>query len=163
MAQKNPRDISSINTVIIHCSASPNGRPNTAADIEAWHKERGEFFRSVKFIALHQPQFKHIAYHWVIELDGNLVPGRHWREIGAHAYGHNTNSIGVLMVGTDQFSMAQFLTLRALVKSAKYTFPINSIFGHRDVNPRKTCPGFDVSEWLANDMAVPFKHLLKPL
>lgn len=30
-----------IRLIIVHCSATPNGRPHNAADIDRWHKERG--------------------------------------------------------------------------------------------------------------------------
>jgi len=30
-----------INTIVIHCSATPNGRWTTAPDIDRWHDDRG--------------------------------------------------------------------------------------------------------------------------
>ena len=62
-----------INEIIIHCSATPEGRNVTTADIEAWHKQRG---------------FSEIGYHYVIYLDGSVHIGRNESKVGAHCLGH---------------------------------------------------------------------------
>ena len=36
--------IAKIKEVVIHCSATPNGRHHTAEDIHQWHKERDKPF-----------------------------------------------------------------------------------------------------------------------
>ena len=75
--------------VIIHCSATPNGRNDQAEDIHRWHKEKG---------------WDGIGYHYVITVDGKLQAGRPEYWTGSHAYGHNTGSIGVCMIGTDEYN-----------------------------------------------------------
>jgi N-acetyl-anhydromuramyl-L-alanine amidase AmpD len=166
-----------IDTIVIHCSATPNGRPNTAADINVWHKERG-FKRSSQYVRAFSPNLPNIGYHAVIERDGNIVYGRHLEEIGAHVVGHNAKSIGICMVGTDQYSSHQWDSLqKVIIKFASdiYGKPTDSIknalailkqigivlCGHRDLSPDKngngkvepfewlkTCPGFDVTTWV---------------
>ncbi|OZA06758.1 MAG: hypothetical protein B7X95_01395 [Methylophilaceae bacterium 17-44-8] len=166
-----------IETIVIHCSATPNGRPNTAADIDLWHKQRG-FKRSSQYVRNHQPQFKHLGYHVVIERDGNIVYGRHLEEQGAHVAGHNAKTLGVCLIGTDEYSSHQWDSLKkVIIKLASdiYGKPTDSIknalailkminirvCGHRDLSPDKDgdgqvekhewvkiCPGFSVYEWV---------------
>ena len=50
-----------INEIIIHCTATPEGRHVTVADIDSWHRARG---------------FASIGYHYVIYLDGSVHAGR---------------------------------------------------------------------------------------
>ena len=69
-----------INEIIIHCSATPEGRDYTVADIDRWHKARG---------------WRGIGYHYVIYRDGSVHAGRPVEQIGAHCTGHNANSIGI--------------------------------------------------------------------
>ena len=121
-----------INKIVIHCSVSPNGREDTAEDIHRWHKERG---------------WDGIGYHYVIERKGKLVNGRpeYWQ--GAHASGHNKNSLGVCLIGTDKFTIEQWSILENLVRKLLIKYPQSKIIGHNEVSD-KTCPGFDVQKWL---------------
>jgi hypothetical protein len=156
------RSEKSINTLVIHCSATPNGKAFTAKDIDGWHHERG-FRRQSGAIVNSQYPLGHIGYHYVILLDGTVQNGRPLDETGAHAQGHNTYSVGICMIGTDKFSLAQWEALDGLVHSLLAKLEIKRICGHRDLSPdkngdgkiqtnewTKTCPGFDVSEWWAN-------------
>jgi len=158
------QDTSRINMIVIHCSATPNGKIFTASDIDRWHKDR-KFIRSDQFIDADHP-LHHIGYHFVIRVDGIIENGRKIHEMGAHVKGHNGGSIGICMIGTDKFSEKQWSELADLVQALKRLYPsINSIVGHRDLSPdtngngvieptewTKTCPGFDVDSWLRNDM-----------
>ena len=73
-----------INEIIVHCSATPEGKDFHASDIDRWHKAQG---------------WKCIGYNYVIDLDGTVEPGRPLNEIGAHTVGHNSNSIGICYIG----------------------------------------------------------------
>ena len=121
-----------INKIVIHCSESPNGREDTAEDIHRWHKEKG---------------WDGIGYHYVIERKGKLVSGRpeYWQ--GAHASGHNKNSLGICLIGTDEFNVDQFSILDNLLRKLKIKYPGVKIIGHNEVSS-KTCPGFNVQWWL---------------
>ena len=121
-----------INKIVIHCSDSPNDREDTAEDIHRWHKERG---------------WDGIGYHHVIERKGKLVNGRpeYWQ--GAHASGHNKNSLGVCLIGTDKFTIEQWSILENLVRKLLIKYPQSKIIGHNEISD-KTCPGFDVQKWL---------------
>lgn len=150
-----------INLIVIHCSASPNGRWETTADIDAWHRERG-FARAHAFRERQNPGLTSIGYHFVIYTNGALATGRHLDEVGAHAYGYNQKSIGVCMVGTDQFTPAAWDMLQKNITSLSTMFPNAGIVGHRDLpSVRKTCPGFDVKTWLKGEMAPLAGHVLE--
>jgi N-acetylmuramoyl-L-alanine amidase len=127
------RDISKI---IIHCSATPNYKHIGVNDIDSWHKARG---------------WRGIGYHYVILTNGNGVRGRNKEEIGAHCKDNNADSIGICMIGTDQFSREQWFMLRGMVRQLEHEYPGCTIHGHREFNNKKTCPGFNVTEWLRGD------------
>jgi len=125
-----------INKIIIHCSATPEGREHTVADITAWHKQRG---------------FNTIGYHYVIYLDGSVHEGRPIEMIGAHTLGQNTNSIGICYIGgvdkdgkpKDTRTPAQKEALIELVAELKNQFPEATVHGHNEF-ANKACPSFNV-------------------
>ena len=132
-----------INLIIVHCSATPEGKDFTVDDITRWHKARG---------------FKTIGYHYVIYRDGTIHEGRPVSEIGAHCVGHNANSIGVCYIGglaadgktpKDTRTDAQKLSLRNLLSQLKKSYPGVAIRGHRDF-AAKACPSFDATKEYCN-------------
>lgn len=125
-----------INKLILHCSATPNGRITTVEDINRWHKARG---------------WREIGYHYVIYGDGVVHKGRETIHIGAHCKGQNTDSIGICMVGTDKFSKAQWTILRGITRQLEQEFKGCGVHGHREFNVKKLCPGFSVKDWLRRD------------
>jgi len=138
-----------INKIIIHCSASPNGRHTTVNDIDAWHRARG--FRRVN--PLINPELTSIGYHFVIYTDGRVHTGRDVEEVGAHAAGFNAHSIGICMIGTDTFTGVQWDSLKRLVSTLSDDYPDAEIIGHRDLpDVKKSCPGFDVKTWLLREL-----------
>lgn len=124
-----------INKIIIHCSATPEGRHTTVEEIKRWHIARG---------------FTNIGYHYVIYLDGTVHEGRPIEQAGAHTLGHNANSIGICYVGgvdkamkaKDTRTPAQKAALIKLVKELKLKYPKATIHGHREF-ANKACPSFD--------------------
>lgn len=165
----------SVNLIVIHCSATPNGKPFAVADIDRMHAERG-FKRDPQALAAsNSPDLHSVGYHYVIELDGAVRFGRGIDEIGAHAQGHNAHSIGICMIGTDKFMPAQWRSLRDLVDRLSNHLPCRpTVTGHRDLSPDKdgdgvvephewlkTCPGFSVRDWLDSNKAVPASHSIR--
>jgi N-acetylmuramoyl-L-alanine amidase len=135
-----------LDLIIIHCSATPNGRSTTVADIDSWHKQRG---------------FTGIGYHYVIYLDGSVHDGRPLDKMGAHAAGYNRGSIGICLIGTDEFTVKQWDALENLVTKLQEEYGITMVIGHRMLpKVNKTCPGFNVKEWM-QDGKVPLEdHIL---
>lgn len=103
-----------ISDIVIHCTATPNGKPLTLKDIDGMH-ERVGFRRTMTFREKFNYWVKHAGYHGVIYPSGMYVTGRHFDEWGAHVKGSNARSIGFAMVGTDRYTKAQWFTLRSLV------------------------------------------------
>jgi len=119
--------------LVVHCSDSPQGRGDTAETIHRWHRERG---------------WDGIGYHYVILESGKVENGRpHYWE-GAHVRGHNADSLGICLIGVDSFSKAQLKALRALLEDLEGQYPEAEIVGHRELDPHKTCPNFDVQRFL---------------
>jgi N-acetylmuramoyl-L-alanine amidase len=130
-----------IDKVIIHCSATKEGRNFTVADIDRWHKQSG---------------FTKIGYHFVVYLDGSVHKGRDIAEIGAHTKGQNSNSIGICYIGgldadgkaKDTRTDAQKAALVKLVAELRAQFPNATIHGHNEF-ANKACPCFDVKKEFA--------------
>lgn len=127
-----------IDKIIIHCTATPEGRSVSVADIDRWHRSRG---------------FQSIGYHYVVGLDGHVSRGRDITRIGAHCKGHNATSVGVVYVGglkadgktpADTRTQAQRESLGRLVAELKRQFPGATVHGHREFAP-KACPCFDAA------------------
>lgn len=153
-----------IRRLILHCSASPDGRWQTVRDIDRWHGERKPpFRREPVWRRRMNPELAHIGYHYVIYTNGATATGRHLDEIGAHARGCNFDSIGICLIGTSRFSGGQWASLADLVaKLLDKRCPGAQILGHRDLpGVAKACPGFDVATWLQVGMAALPDHLLE--
>lgn len=132
-----------IDKIIIHCAATPEGKPYTVADIDRWHRQRG---------------FRCIGYHFVIYLDGSIHKGRPVEQIGAHCTGQNANSIGICYIGgytkdgktpKDTRTEAQRAALIQLVKELKASYPKATIHGHNEF-ANKACPSFNVQKEFPN-------------
>lgn len=161
----------SIDLLVIHCSATPNGVWISPEQIDAWHAQRG-FKRGPEAVVGFRPSLPHIGYHWVITADGTAWPCRAYEEVGAHAAGHNASSIGVCMVGTDAFYRSQWIRLREVVLTFAYgvahragarePYPVSveraleifaehgvRVVGHRDLSPDTDGDGVvEPAEWL---------------
>ncbi len=131
--------------IIVHCSATPEGKDFTVEQIRQWHKARG---------------FEDIGYHYVVYRDGSVHAGRQEDMVGAHCVGQNSVSVGVCYIGgvaadvktpKDTRTAAQKVSLRKLLTSLsrKYHLPKGSIHGHRDF-AKKACPSFDATKEYAD-------------
>jgi N-acetyl-anhydromuramyl-L-alanine amidase AmpD len=90
-----------------------------------------------------------IGYHAVIIKDGTIEQGRPHFWSGAHVYGHNEESLGVCLIGQNDFTPEQMTALDGLLRDWIARYPQARICGHRDFpNTQKTCPNFDVATWV---------------
>ena len=133
-----------IKEIIVHCTATPEGRIETVESVRNMHKARG---------------FSDIGYHYLIGLNGERWEGRNVNLIGAHCEGHNSNSIGVCYVGgvdkkmqaKDTRTEKQKDALVALLKDLRKLYPKAKIYGHRDFDKKgKACPSFDATKEYKN-------------
>jgi N-acetylmuramoyl-L-alanine amidase len=129
--------------IILHCTATPDGRHVDVDTIRSWHRKRG---------------WSDIGYHYVIYLDGSVHAGRDVAKIGAHVAGHNADTIGVVYVGgtdaggkaKDTMNDAQQTAFVNLVKHLRDQFGPLTLHGHNEY-AAKACPSFNVKqkfEWL---------------
>ena len=132
-----------INEIIVHCTATPEGRDYTVADIRQMHKAQG---------------WVDIGYHYLIYRDGSIHEGRNVDMVGAHCQGHNAQSIGVCYVGgvardgktpKDTRTPAQKDALIHLLMQLVCLYPDATIRGHRDF-AAKACPSFDATREYKN-------------
>jgi len=131
-----------ITRIVVHSTATPEGKDYTVNDIRKMHKAKG---------------YSDIGYHYVIYRDGTLHEGRNVNISGAHARGFNATSIGIVYVGgtsatekdkngnpkaKDTRTAEQKATLLRLLKDLRKMYPQAQIVGHRDLNAT-ACPSFD--------------------
>ena len=140
-------DKEKVRLLVIHCADTPNGKDFTPEQIDEWHKERG-FRRAEDDKRNFNPQFESIGYHYVITVDGSIHTGRALSERGAHVKGYNSRSVGVCMVGRDEFTQEQWNSLDTVVGDIDAYFGKRlTRMGHCQLDDSKTCPGFDVPSW----------------
>lgn len=108
-----------------------------------------------------------IAYHYIIDLKGHIIPNLPLRFKGRHVGNNNSNNIGVCYIGgcdkdlkpKDTRTPEQTAALIKLMRDLRKQFPGVVFKGHRDWSPDKNkngkidkfewvkiCPCFEVSE-----------------
>jgi N-acetylmuramoyl-L-alanine amidase len=126
-----------LNRIILHCTATPEGRNYDVATIRSWHvKNNG---------------WKDIGYHYVIYLDGSVHKGRPIEQVGAHTSGHNSDSIGIVYIGgcdknmkpKDTLTTEQEAAMVNLIKALRQDYGELSLHGHNEF-ANKACPSFNV-------------------
>lgn len=124
--------------IIIHCSDTPTGRNTPASEIHQWHLDRN---------------WSGIGYHWIIGIDGSIDAGRpeYWK--GSHCKGQNNDSISICLIGRGDYSKIQMNNLKMIIFQIckRHGIPRKNIKGHYEYDSKKTCPMFDVAEWVSNN------------
>ncbi len=122
-----------INAVIVHCTASdvPEHDRKMREYIWKWHVEENGW--------------KSWGYHFGIKKNGEIVTLRPLNIAGAHCKGHNKATIGIVLSGMNDFSEAQFESLRRLLKEIykDYNLTSDNVFPHSYFCDKK-CPNFDL-------------------
>lgn len=130
-----------IRRIIVHCSATGPDVDISAADIDRWHRSRG---------------WRGIGYHYVIRRSGQLEEGRDASIPGAHARGHNEDTLAICLVGgvdmdnnpDANFYSEQLRVLFQWIGRMRSEYGPLEVLGHRDLGAAKACPSFDVRHWL---------------
>jgi hypothetical protein len=139
--------------LVIHCTATPEGREVSAADIRRWHTSPAPAGRG----------WKQVGYTDLFHLDGRverLVANNEdtnvdpW-EITNGAAGYNSISRHIVYAGgcdagmkpKDTRTAAQKEALRKYVLDFHTRHPSVKIVGHNQL-AAKACPSFDVAAWL---------------
>jgi len=116
--------------IVVHCSQTRPSQKIGAKEIDRWHRERG------------------------------------WLKIGyarvqAHVKNYNHISTSVCVVGgakeedwqqpEDNFTGEQWESLKKVLEELVIKYPEARIVGHYELDERKTCPNFNVREYLLNE------------
>ena len=132
--------------IVIHCSQTRPSQNTDAKEIDRWHRARG---------------WLKIGYAKVIKRDGTVEQGRGDDELQAHVKEYNHVSTSVCVVGganednwrepEDNFTAEQWGSLKTVLEELVIKYPEARIVGHYDLDERKTCPNFNVREYLLNE------------
>lgn len=126
-----------IDKIIIHCTDSQDSLDIGFREINSWHKERGWM----------SPSGISCGYHYIIRRSGKIERGRPVTETGAHVYGHNRTSVGIVWVGRNNIDKKQYQALLSLINAIRYRYNISldQVFGHTELDSHKTCPNLDMN------------------
>ncbi len=143
--------------LVIHCTATPEGREVSSAEIRRWHTDP---------VSKGGRGWKQVGYTDLIHLDGTverMVQNNEdaevdpW-EITNGAKGYNSVSRHIVYAGglakdgkraKDTRTEAQRKALTTYVRDFHKRFPQIRIVGHGDLpGVNKACPSFDVAKWL---------------
>lgn len=129
------------NFIVVHCAATQQKDTYDWKTIDHIHRIKGWIM---------------IGYHFVITTDGTIQKGRDLDTIGAHVEGHNSDSVGICLIGgidkeghsINNFTKAQMKSLKLLIDWLLSVYPEAKVCGHRDfIGVNKDCPCFDVKSW----------------
>ena len=141
--------------LVLHCTATPEGRDVSAAEIRRWHTSP---------VSAGGRGWKQVGYTDLVHLNGSverLVANNEdawvdpW-EITNGAKGYNSVSRHIVYAGgvaadgktpKDTRTAAQKAALEKYVKDFHAAHPKVKIIGHNQV-AAKACPSFDVLAWL---------------
>ena len=131
-----------INLIVVHCTATQGNRTLSPEALDLMHRRRG---------------FNGVGYHFYIRKNGSIKTTREIERIGAHAKGHNLNSIGICYEGgldchgrpADTRTEWQKHSLRVLILALLKDYPNCRICGHRDLSPDLNGNGeIEPEEWI---------------
>ena len=132
--------------IVIHCSQTRPSQDIGVKEIDRWHRQKG---------------WLGCGYARVIRRNGVEERGRDDDAMQAHVKNYNHISTSVCVVGgakeddwtepEDNFTAEQWETLKRVLKELLEKYPDAKIVGHTALDDAKTCPNFDVDEYLFNE------------
>lgn len=125
-------------TLTVHMADTYPDMDIGAEEIRDWH--------------VNENGWSDIGYHLVIRRNGQWEWGRPLERQGAHVLGHNAGNIGICLVGGKSaddkpffnFTHDQMVSLWAAIHYFRGFYGDLKLRGHRDLDPSRKCPGFDV-------------------
>src|SRR5439155_4608355 len=131
-------DLSAIyRTVVIHHSYPFRRDSGTMLEIQNLHMD--------------EQKWADIAYHFGIDGKGTIYAGRDIHVRGASVAGHNTGTVGVVMIGdfaTERPAAAQLDSVLRLSVWLKTVYHLTYLAGHYEFNPETVCPGANMRPYL---------------
>lgn len=142
------RSLSSINSVIYHCSDSDNVVDDDVAAVKYLHTADSETPIKWGIYNTYGKNWDDIGYHFFIRKDGLIQTGRPLKFVGAHCRGHNSTSIGICFSGSKDFTKIQFISYLNLRSFILRQFGIDIVFEPHNKYSSKPCPGFKMEDKL---------------
>lgn len=126
--------------IIIHCSATKEGRVFSVESIHNMHLKNG---------------WAGIGYNYYIDLNGDIWEGRPEDCVGSHTTNHNSISVGICYCGgldskgrpKDTRTPKQLAAMIWLCRMVHAKYPNATFHGHKEF-ANKACPCFDVKTWV---------------
>ena len=132
--------------IVIHCSQTRPSQKWGEKEIDRVHREFG---------------WLKIGYGAVLKRDGTWEQGRQDDEVQAHVKGYNHTAFGLCLIGgakeedwkqsEDNFTAEQWEALKRELTRLVKKYPDARIVGHYDLDKQKTCPNFDVQDYLLHE------------
>lgn len=149
------RNMADVDTAVVHYSdVVPPDDPAGAHD-EATDGAAGQV-RSIQAFHMDSRGWCDIAYHRLIAPDGAVYEGRPLGAVGAHAAGHNHNTVGYCFLTNDTITdeaKSAFVAQLAADQAAAARTPWK-VITHRSVCPTH-CPGDTIAEWVGSGLSAP--------
>jgi len=123
-----------VSKFILHHTTGTYGGTETVRNIQRFHQDtRG---------------WADIGYNFLVSPRGKVYEGRGWEWRGAHARGHNSDSVGVAYIGDGKKGIpdAAKTSILNLLQEAQERFGALDRMAHRDVGST-TCPGDGLYAW----------------
>lgn len=128
-----------VGRVFLHCSASDAESltgSRLLAEVRGWHRARG---------------FSEVGYHFLVDKQGLVMPGRDLENAPAAQKGHNAGTIAIMVHGLTEFRGPALNACRGLCRSINEACEGRITYhGHCEVSA-KTCPVFDYTALLGLD------------
>lgn len=130
-----------MDAIVIH-HVGDIDRDVSAEEIHRWHLEKG---------------WSGIGYHYVVRKDGSIDRGRPEWAVGSHAYGENSHTIGInivgdFMVGTPNAEQIEAAAQLIADIAKRYNYSpeyMVDVKGHRDYM-ETDCPGDNLYQLMAD-------------
>ena len=132
-----------VTMLVLHHTTGTFAGPQTVRNIQAFHMGPSR-------------KWADVGYNFLVAPTGEIFEGRGWGKQGAHARGHNSESIGVAYIGDGRTEMPD-PAKRAVVwlaGEADRRFGTLRRVGHRDVGST-VCPGDAIHGWWMGGAALP--------
>ena len=132
-----------VSMIVLHHTTGTYAGPQTVRNIQAFHMGPSRGWADV-------------GYNFLVAPDGTIFEGRGWGKQGAHARGHNSESIGVAYIGDGRLELPD-PAKRAVVWLADEgdrRFGKLRRAGHRDVGST-VCPGDAIYRWWMGGAVLP--------
>lgn len=138
------RNLSDLNEIHIHHSASSNPEHDYVEIIREWHLKRG---------------WEDVGYNFIIRSNGEVQAGRDIKYQPASILNRNDYAIAICLLGHSAFTGKQYISLYRLLEFLIQKYEINpdNIYRHCDL-AKTDCPGMELSRVFVQEMKKKYNY-----